>query len=173
MVVAACWRRNCSWPSRWPLNRQNYKEGQTGSLCVFRMQRYLDFALGRLPSLRGKGTGVPASTDDCSDVGGSIVGWGAGSSAAAKSRAAVPGWGPMKPSLTPVVLALSCGGRVECGTESEPLPVPRDVPSATRLRAVRAFALNLSMSNRGGGGYSVDQGSQRNIILRKRWKLNA
>jgi hypothetical protein len=117
---------------------------------------------------------VPASTDDCSDVGGSTVGCGVGSSAtAAKSRAAVPGWGPMKPSLTPVMLASSWGGRVEWGAESDPLPVPREVPSATLLRAVRAFALNLSMSNGGRVGGFGRQGSSRNILWAEAWTLKA
>lgn len=107
---------------------------------------YLDDAFEERPFLDGTGTGWPASTEDCNDVGGSMAGWGVGWEAgAAKSRAAVPGCGPMKPSLTAVVLALSSGGRVECGTDSEALPVPRDALSATRLRADLAFTFSLSM----------------------------
>jgi hypothetical protein len=75
------------------------------------------FALGLAappPLVAGVGTGIPASTDDCSDVGGSKTGCGVGWSAPeAKSRAAVPGSGPRYPSLTAVVLALSSGGSVE------------------------------------------------------------
>lgn len=90
----------------------------------------------------GFGTGWPASTEDSNDVGGSMAGCGAG---AAKSRAAVPGCGPMKPSFTAVVLALSSGGSVEWGTDNEPVPVPRDVRSATLFRADETFVLNLSI----------------------------
>lgn len=51
----------------------------------------------------------------------------------------------MLPSLTPIKLELSAGGRVECGTESDPVPVPRDVRSATRLRAEDTVVLSLSI----------------------------
>ena len=76
-------------------------------------------------------------------MGGSTTGWGAaGSVGTAKSRAAVP----TKPSFTAAVLALSSGGSVEWVWASEPLPSPREVVSATRLRAVRAFTFSLSMA---------------------------
>ena len=93
--------------------------------------------------LRGVGTGVPASTDDCNEVGGSTAGWdGAGSLDTAKSRAAVPRW----PSFTAAVLAASSGGSVEWFGAREALPSPRDVLSATRLRADRAFTFSLSIA---------------------------
>lgn len=60
--------------------------------------------------VRGVGTGVPASTEDWREVGGSTTGrWAEESVGTAKSRAAVP----TKPSFTAAVLALSSGGRVE------------------------------------------------------------
>lgn len=103
-------------------------------------------ARGRPPPPRrdGWGTARPASMDDWRDVGGSRVGCGVFSMPAAKSRAAVAGRGPRKPSLTPVVLALSFGGSVECTSDSEPMP-PRESRSRVRLRADDAFALNLSI----------------------------
>lgn len=56
----------------------------------------------------GRGTDLPASTDDCSEVGGSIIGCRTGcSDGTAKSRAAEPGIGPRNPSLTPCVLEAS------------------------------------------------------------------
>jgi hypothetical protein len=89
---------------------------------------------------------LPASTEDCKEVGGSILGCGTGSrSGTAKSRAAdCPG----KPSFTPVVLALSLIASVEGGTANEPVPFPRDTASANLLRAVRVFCcrFNLSMA---------------------------
>jgi hypothetical protein len=94
--------------------------------------------------LVGSATVFPASTDDCSEVGGSSVGWTTSSrSAAAKSRAAVPG----NPSLTPVVLLLSWAAcSVEGGTASEPEPVPWETDSASLLRAERDLTLSLSMA---------------------------
>jgi hypothetical protein len=51
----------------------------------------------------------------------------------------------MYPSLTAVVLELSCGGSVECGTARDALPDPLEVASATLFRAELALTLNLSM----------------------------
>jgi len=65
---------------------------------------------GRNPRLGGGfGTGFPASTEDWRDVGGSRIGCRVSSPGIAKSRAAEPGKGPRKPSLTPWVLELSWG----------------------------------------------------------------
>lgn len=89
---------------------------------------------------------MPASIEDCRDVGGSILGCGTGSrSGTAKSRAAdCPG----KPSFTPVVLALSLIASVEGGTARDPVPFPRDTASASLLRAVRVFCWNFNFSMR-------------------------
>jgi hypothetical protein len=51
----------------------------------------------------------------------------------------------MYPSFTAVVLELSCGGSVECGTARDALPDPREVASATLFRAELALIFNLSM----------------------------
>ena len=67
--------------------------------------KYLEPRLAELSTLEGIATGVPASTDDWREVGGST--------GTAKSRAAVPGCGPRKPSFTPSVLELSPGVRLE------------------------------------------------------------
>jgi hypothetical protein len=99
------------------------------------------------PCWVGFGTGSPASTDDWREVGGSIAGCRTGSSSgAAKSRAAVPGRGPRKPSFTACVLALSCGASDEWGTCSDPCPELPAVASASLLRTERLFTLNLSMA---------------------------
>ena len=92
----------------------------------------------------GTGTRLPASTEDCRDVGGSSVGCGTGTrSGTAKSCAA--DW-PGKPSFTPVVLALSLTASVEGGTAREPVPLPRDTASASLLRAVRDRCWNFNLS---------------------------
>ena len=94
----------------------------------------------------GTGTRLPASTEDCREVGGSNLGCGTGTRAGtAKSRAA--DW-PGKPSFTPVVLALSLIASVDGGTAREPVPFPRDMASASLFRAVRDFCwrFNLSMA---------------------------
>lgn len=87
---------------------------------------------------------MPASTDDCREVGGSSRGCGTGTrSGTAKSRAAdCPG----KPSFTPVVLALSLSASVEGGTARDPVPFPRDTASASLLRAVRVFCWSFNFS---------------------------
>lgn len=57
----------------------------------------------------------------------------------------MPGCGPRNPSLTAVVLALSDGGSVWCGTASDALPEPLEVLSARRLRAEEALTFNRSI----------------------------
>lgn len=73
-----------------------------------------------------------------------MVGCGVFSTPAAKSRAAVAGWGPRMPSLTAVTLALSFGGSVEWASESDPTP-PRERRSWARFRADEAFNFSLSI----------------------------
>ena len=99
----------------------------------------------RMPSFGGgTNTRLPASTEDCKDVGGSIVGCSTCvCSETAKSRAA--DW-PGKPSFTPVVLVLSLIASVEGGTARDPVPFPRDTASASLLRAVRDFCWIFSLS---------------------------
>jgi hypothetical protein len=125
----------------------------------------------------GTGTRLPASTDDCKDVGGSIVGCGTGTRAGtAKSRAA--DW-PGKPSLTPVVLALSLIASVEGGTAREPVPFPRDTASASLLRAVRDFCwiFNLSMgapefANRARASRAIQDNKHASWLRRLRCNRN-